>query len=140
MNRDAQDLCSREDVEELVRAFYRQVATDDLLGPIFEGMAVDWPSHLNTLSDFWSWQLLGLPGYDGNPLCAHEPVHDRFPFVPEHYERWLELFVVTVDDGFAGPVAEMAKGRAVRMAHAMQRLLGGRHGRASEPIAVTLHP
>jgi hemoglobin len=119
------DLNDRGDVEQLVRSFYRQVAMDDVLGPVFAAARVDWSAHIPKLADFWAWQLLGQHGYDGNPLRAHEPVHARIPFIDEHYERWLELFEATVDELFAGPVAELAKGRARRLARALRRLLDG---------------
>jgi len=127
------DITTRDDVHRLVRAFYRDAAMDDLLGPIFAGMDVDWPAHIATLTDFWSWQLLGHRGYEGNPLRAHEPVHARFPFADEHYARWLELFLTTVDDQARGPVADAAKVRATKMAHALQRLLSGAHGEPDAP-------
>jgi hemoglobin len=131
------DLDSRERIADMVRDFYRQVAMDDLLGPVFAGAHVDWSAHIPKLVDFWAWQLLGTRGYEGNPLRAHEPVHARSPFGPELYERWLDLFEATVDAGYAGPVAEAAKGRARRMAGALARLLDGVHGPGSaslEPI------
>jgi hemoglobin len=117
------DLDRRERLARLVRDFYRQVAMDDLLGPVFARAGVDWSVHVPKLIDFWAWQLLGEPGYQGQPLRAHEPVHARDPFGPEMYERWLELFEGTVDAGFAGPGAERAKSRARRMAAALTRIL-----------------
>ena len=123
MNDDRSDLRTRDDVERLVRSFYRDVAMDDRLGPIFAEAHVDWPSHIDRLTDFWCWQLLGEASYAGNPLRAHEPVHHRTPFTGEHFERWLELFTATVDDHFRGPTAEAAKARAIKMATALGRLL-----------------
>ena len=111
------DISTRDDVELLVRSFYRYAAMDELLGPIFETAAVDWPSHIDTLTEFWEWQLLGRPGYEGNPLRAHEPVHAVTPFADEH---------------FVGPTAEVAKGRAQKMANAMRRLLRGVDGTEGE--------
>lgn len=128
------DLACRADVERLVVAFYRDAAMDELLGPVFEAAHVDWPGHIETITDFWAWQLLGERGYEGNPLRAHEPVHVRTPFSDAHDERWLDLFTTTVDEQFVGPTAETAKGRAEKMAHAMRRLLSGQHGAAAEPI------
>ena len=96
---------------------------DDVLGPVFAAAEMNWNAHIETLVDFWSWQLFGVRGYEGNPLRAHEPVHARTPFTAEHYERWLELFEDTIDNLFTGPVAELAKARARKMAAAMQRLL-----------------
>jgi hemoglobin len=129
------DIRHRGDIEEIVRAFYRDVATDDLLGPIFAGMGVDWPSHIELLADFWAWQVLGKPGYAGHPLRAHEPVHAAFPFEHRHFERWLELFTATVDGHAAGPKADACLQRAAKMANALERLLGGVHGSAAEPVA-----
>lgn len=135
---DPRDLDSRPQIERLVRDFYRQVAMDDLLGPVFARAHVDWSVHLPKLVDFWCWQLLGEPGYERNPLRAHEPVHARDPFGPALYERWLELFDGTVDDGFAGPLADLAKQKARRMARALQRLLAGVDAPGSEPVAPML--
>jgi len=129
------DLDRREHIARMVRDFYRDVAMDDLLGPVFETAGVDWSVHIPKLVDFWAWQLLGDRSYGArNPLRAHEPVHARTPFTPEMYERWLQLFTATVDEGFAGPHAETAKGRARRMARALRRLLDGEHAPGSEPV------
>ncbi len=126
------DLDTRDDIARLVVAFYRYAAMDELLGPVFEAAEVDWPEHIDTLTDFWAWQLLGERGYVGNPLRAHEPVHALTPFTEAHYERWLDLFVSTIDEYFVGPIAERAKIRAAKMAHAMRRLLDGEHGAPTE--------
>lgn len=119
------DLETHRDIEKLVVGFYRDAAVDELLGPVFESAAVDWPSHIATLTDFWAWQLLSEPGYQGNPLVAHRPAHARTPFTDAHFERWLELFEDTVDRLFSGPNASAAKQRASKMAAALRRLLPG---------------
>lgn len=131
------DIADGDDIEKLVRNFYRQAAMDDVLGPVFEAAHVNWQAHVETLIEFWSWQLLGERGYDGHPLRAHESVHDRTPLSSAHYERWLELFCDTVDESFEGPVAEVAKMRGRKMAAAMKRLLSGEFAEgavAIEPI------
>ena len=119
------DISDRDDVERFVRDFYRQAAMDDVLGPVFAAADVNWNAHIETLTEFWSWQLFGVRGYEGNPLRAHEPINERTPFTPAHYARWLELLEETVDSLFAGPVAELTKTRARKMAMAMNRLLSG---------------
>lgn len=131
---DRRDLTTRGDIELLVRSFYRYAAMDELLGPIFRAAQVNWDDHLATLTDFWSWQLLGEPCYTRQPLRAHEPVHARTPFADEHYERWLDLFVSTVDEYFVGPTAEVAKGRATKMATALRRLMNGEFGPADAAV------
>jgi len=130
------DLAERSDVERLVRTFYRQAAMDSLLGPVFAASIIDWNQHIETLVDFWCWQLFGQRGYVGNPLRAHEPAHGRTPFTAAHYERWVTLFVATIDDTFAGSTAELAKSRAIKMARSMRRLLGGDEDAGDVPIEV----
>lgn len=130
------DIEDRDDIELLVRNFYRSAAMDDLLGPVFEAARVNWNAHIATLVDFWSWQLLGEPGYAGQPLLAHQPVNARTPLSSAHYARWVQLFCDTVDDSFVGATAEVAKGRGRKMAAAMERLLGG----VSESGAVAMEP
>lgn len=128
------DLEDRADIEALVRDFYRQAAMDDLLGPVFEAARVRWDAHVATLVDFWAWQLLGEPGYEGQPLRAHEPVHASTPLSHRHYERWVELFCDTVDTSFRGERAEVAKGRGRKMAAAMERLLVGVTAPGTAPL------
>jgi hemoglobin len=117
------DLADREDVEDLVRAFYRDVATDDVLGPIFARAEVDWPAHIGTLTDFWCGQLFGQRGYEGNPLRAHQPLHRDQPLTAGHFDHWVDLFSATIDERFAGPTADLAKARAKSIAATLRRLL-----------------
>lgn len=117
------DLRDRDDIQLLVQCFYRYAAMDEILGPVFSAAHVDWPSHIDTVTDFWSWQLLGVPGYEGNPLRAHLPAHAVTPFTRAHFDRWLDLFRSTVDENFVGPTAEVAKRRATKMAGALSRIL-----------------
>jgi hemoglobin len=113
------DLDSVEEIAELVRRFYQDVAPDDLLGPMFEDVAhVDWAEHLPKLTRFWSRALLGIEGYQGNPFRAHAEVHAQRPFTAAHFERWLELFEATVDEGWCGPNAD----RALTLAHNVARV------------------
>ena len=77
------DLDDPEEIAEMVRRFYAEVAQDDLLGPMFNDVAqVDWPEHLRTLTAFWCRELLGQPGYAGNPFRSHAAVHRQVPFTP----------------------------------------------------------
>lgn len=103
----------------MVRRFYQEVAQDDLLGPMFNDVAlVDWAEHLPTLTAFWCRALLGIEGYIGNPFRAHMLVHERSPFTLAHFERWLELFGETVEQGWTGPNAV----RALQLAHNVARV------------------
>jgi hemoglobin len=134
------DLDDPGEIAEMVRRFYREVAQDEILGPIFDGaMAVDWAEHIPKLTRYWERMLLGLPGYDGHPMEAHRRVRERSPFAPDQFDRWLELFVETVDGGWVGPVAQLAKQRAVAVATAISRqLLEGESWSASPPVSEAL--
>ena len=135
------DLDSRARIECFVRDFYRDVAQDDLLGPVFAAAHVDWPAHIATLTDFWVWQLLGERGYEGNPLRAHEPLHARRPLDTPQFERWLAIFDETVDRHWCGPVAQLAKhtadGRSDATTAAWELGARGRRARACRPSRST---
>lgn len=120
------DLEGPDDVAEMVRRFYGDVAQDDLLGPVFNDVAaVDWADHLPKLTAFWCRALLGLPGYQGNPFQAHQRIHEQHAFTPALFERWLELFHDTIDLGWTGITADRAKALADNVARVhREHLLG----------------
>jgi hemoglobin len=126
-------LASVADVELLVRRFYQAVIPDEILGPIFAAMEVDWSVHLPKMVDFWAGRLLGLRGYEGNPVGAHLPVLERCPFGEAELQRWLELWTETVDELFTGELAEGAKQRATMAAGAIGSL-ARHHTRDAAPV------
>lgn len=120
------DLDSPEEITEMVRRFYADVAQDELLGPLFNDVAqVDWSEHLPKLTAFWCRALLGQAGYVGNPFHAHAHIHSQRPFTAAHFERWLSLFHETLELGWIGPHADRAAelARNVARVHS-QRLIG----------------
>lgn len=120
------DLDSRAKVHDLVVDFYREIAFDDLLGPVFGEVAeVDWATHIPKLIDYWCRVLLGQPGYDGYVVAAHRPVHELEPFTSVLFDRWYGLFVEAVDRGWQGPTAERAKLHAAKIAGVLARRLKG---------------
>lgn len=112
------DISTADDVHTLVHRFYDKIRADDLLGPVFAlRIGTDgWAPHLARMCTFWGTVLFNERGYYGNPFAAHR----ELPVDAEHFEHWLDLFRVTVDEYFAGPKADEAKWRAERMAEMFQ--------------------
>lgn len=120
------DLADPGQVAEMVRRFYGDIAQDSLLGPLFNDVAqVDWSEHLPKLTAFWCRTLLSMPGYEGNPYRSHQLIDARSPFTVAHFERWLELFLDTIDSGWVGPKAEQAKALALKVAEVHCRQIVG---------------
>jgi hemoglobin len=124
-----QDIASRTDIERLVDGFYARVQTDAVLGPIFNGVAAtDWARHLPKMYAFWDGVLFATPGFRGNPLAVHLALGKKVELGQAEFDRWLTLFHETVNELFAGPMADEAKARAMRIAAVMQHHLSGGAG------------
>jgi len=104
----------------MVDSFYDLVRQDSLLGPIFDEAIDDWGVHLPKMYLFWERLLFGTGAYAGNPYAKHE----MLPVDKEHFNRWVDLFVQTVDEHFLGPKAEEAKALARRIAATFQLRMG----------------
>lgn len=106
-------IASLDDIKRLVDTFYEKVRKDELIGPIFDDRIHDrWPQHLEKMYTFWQTVLLGEHTYYGSPF----PPHAGLPLAHIHFEKWMELFIRTVDELFIGEIAEDAKWRAGKMA------------------------
>jgi hemoglobin len=115
------DIETPGDIKTLVDRFYEKVNRDDLLAPIFNEIAqVDWEAHLPQLYRFWETLLFSAGNYEGAPF----PKHAVLPVERAHFDRWLQLFIGTVDENFAGPKAGEAKGRALSIADTFARRMG----------------
>lgn len=120
------DLGNEDEIAILVQRFYSDVAQDKLLGHIFNDVAhVDWSAHIPRIAEFWSKMLLGIDGYEGNPMEMHAKIHAIEPFTHQHFRRWLELFQETVDGGWEGPYAQEIKRKALKVALVHSRQLTG---------------
>ncbi|QIE24096.1 hypothetical protein SBC1_19870 [Caballeronia sp. SBC1] len=105
-------------IRELVDAFYRRVDDDLLLGPIFaRELAGRWDAHLAKMTTFWSSLVLGTKGYRGNVQEAHRPLGD---IEPQHFARWLTLFLDTVNTRYEPAAAVQFMEPALRIAQSLQ--------------------
>lgn len=116
--RDIQD---ETDVNLLVNRFYIKVRNDGILDVVFAPVIKNnWDVHLKLMVDFWSTLLLYTRKYNGDPLPKHLPLE----ISKEHFDRWIQLFNETVDELFAGVIAENAKKRASSIAKIMKAVKG----------------
>jgi hemoglobin len=97
---------TREDLVQLVDRFYDRVVLDDLLAPHFEYL--DFVEHKPRMVAFWAFVLLGEAGYATNVFDKHR----HLPIGKPHFDRWLALFIETVQEYFTGEQADAAINKA----------------------------
>ena len=112
------DITNRNDIEQLIQAFYAKATYDPLIGHFFT--EVNWPEHLPTMYTFWENALFYTGGYLGDMMGIHSGVNQKNPMKTEHFEQWTFLFCQTVDELFEGEATERAKQRALGMATMLQ--------------------
>ena len=107
------ELCTEEEIVELVYGFYDRVRQDTVLGPIFQNHVKDWDTHLGVMEEFWSSLLLKTDGYQGNPMGKHLSLSH---IQASHFEQWLRLFKETCEERDNQAMAELAMEYAQRIA------------------------
>lgn len=120
------DIADRADLSAALTDFYGRTFIDELLGPVFVDVAhMDLPAHLPVMCDFWMTVLFHTGEYKRNALKPHAALHALTQLTPAHFERWLALWMKTVDDRHTGEKAELAKLQATRIAGSMSKRLTG---------------
>ncbi len=115
------DICTRTDIERLIKLFYNKVIADELLGTIFNDVVkVNWEKHLPLMCDFWENLLLFTGSYQGNPMDLHKHLHRILNLQQAHFQQWNRLFFETIDENFKGANALIAKQRALKISTVLQ--------------------
>ncbi|MBX3281731.1 MAG: group III truncated hemoglobin [Acidobacteria bacterium] len=117
------DIEEREDLERLLVRFYETAMADEDIGHHFVDLNL--ATHIPVITDFWEKVLFGKPVYFNSPLLPHFKLYEKAPLLPEHFARWVEIFYATIDEFFAGEVADEAKMRAAFIARNMSNRLNG---------------
>ena len=87
-NHHARDIETREDIAQLMRAFYGRMFEDEVMGPIFLDVAkMDLEAHIPIMCDFWELQLFQKPGYRGGMMAVHFRVHMKMNLGAAH-DNW----------------------------------------------------
>ena len=101
------DIDTRADIELLIETFYNKLMSDEVVGFIFtEAIELNLETHLPVICDFWESVLLNNPVYKGNVMVKHIELDKKVNLLPEHFDRWVKLFLSTADQYFEGPVKE----------------------------------
>lgn len=134
---ELRDIETRADCETLVRTFYGRAMTDPILGFIFTDVAhLDLEAHVPKITSFWETILLGAHSYRGGAFAPHAALNQKVTLFAGHFERWLWLWRMSVDELFAGERAELAKSHAGRVAAAFYARLNGQQVPSAGAIEV----
>ena len=115
------DIQTREDLHLLMREFYKKLLSDSKISFIFTQIAkIDLEPHLLDLVDFWEQILFDRGRYQKNVMHIHLDLNQQSKLSEEHFAIWLHYFNTTIDENFAGKIAENMKTRALSIATVMK--------------------
>lgn len=84
---DPHTTVTRQQLHDLVHAFYADVRADVALGPIFDAaIGEHWTHHLERMVDFWCHVMLDTRGFSGNVFGKHMALKG---VEPAHFEHWM---------------------------------------------------
>ena len=111
------DIQTREDLHLLMSEFYLKLLADSKINFIFIKVAkIDLVPHLLELVDFWEQILFDSGNYRKNVLQIHTDLNQKSKLSSAHFAIWLNYFNTTIDENFAGQVAEKMKTKALSIA------------------------
>lgn len=114
------DIQHKQDIQYLVEVFYKSALADPLIGPVFSAANFQIESHIPVMVSFWETILFDVITYKGNPMLRHLELNQSVPLLPTHFERWMNIWITTVNDNFKGPLADKAIIRAKSIAQLME--------------------
>ncbi len=115
------DIENRNDIEQLVDLFYEKVKQDKSISHFFINVVtVDWDKHLQNMYSFWENALFYSGNYAGNPMQQHFILNEKCPMSVKHFDQWIQLFNLSVDELFEGEQADIIRQRAQNISLVMQ--------------------
>ena len=115
---------TRESLTELVHDFYRDVRSDALLGPIFNGAIHDWDDHLARLVEFWCTVVINSRSFRGDVFGKHMALDG---VTPEHFTAWINLWITHTERIFVPEVAQELQNMALGIARNLFRGFFGQY-------------
>jgi hemoglobin len=115
------DISDRNDLHLVMNVFYEKLLADDTINYIFTDVVkIDIITHIPVIVDFWENILFHKDIYHNNPMKIHLEINNKTPLFPHHFNTWLSYFNSAIDELFTGPIALLAKERALSIANVMQ--------------------
>ena len=117
---------TKENIRRMLDRFYSNVLKDELIAEFFidklgdEMISDSWQSHLNLLTDFLASVLLQDNLYTGEPIKPHMRMKG---LVRKSFDRWLELFFISVDKYYTHDEANKFKLHSERIANDFIKVL-----------------
>lgn len=128
------DLDNPDNIKIFVEDFYEKVLADDILAHIFIEVAkINIEEHFLKIRSYWEKMLLKDPTYKRHMMNIHRETYAKFPFSTAEFERWVQLFVATVEAGYQGPMADRAIKLANTIAFNMDTVLNKRSQHTRKP-------
>jgi len=91
------DIQSKKDIKLMVDSFYDKVNNNNRLSYVFNDFSkINWDEHLPKMYGFWNTLIFGEKDYKGNPFA----LHINLPVQKEHFDEWIALFEVNIDELF----------------------------------------
>lgn len=114
------DIESRDDLVQLLEAFYTKAFVDDLIGHFFTKVVpLNLEVHIPVIADFWEAIIFNKHTYKKNVMVVHQHIHHLSHIKKEHLDRWVQIFTNTVDELFEGDKATLIKQRGSSIATLM---------------------
>jgi hemoglobin len=105
---------NKEKLALFIDAFYDKVLKDERLAAIFLDVAkIDLPVHLAHIRQYWEKLLFGEREYQRHTMDIHRELNVKQQLEREDFQRWLGLFLSTLNARHEGDTADRAK----RLAH-----------------------
>lgn len=115
------DIKNKDDIDFLVRDFYKRLLLDKAINYIFTNVVkVNLEHHFPILVTFWSQAILGTGGYFNNLTQIHLDVNAKEYLSPQLFIIWINHFNSSVDENFKGENSEKIKIQALSLATILQ--------------------
>ncbi len=119
------DITNRNDIEIVVKSFYKTAMIDEEIGFFFTKIAnVNWDTHIPTICDFWETLLFGHMVYKGNPMLKHFALDKKHKMEVRHFDRWIQIWKANIGKLYHGPIAEQAIKKGEQIAILMRHKIG----------------